>query len=165
MIINHSFSQRKVHVRPTVALNATLVRSSSNFHKSCFVMWLNFCESLRKIGQLEGFFFFRRPETSRNSLFAREFSALFECCSASSSCLRVLLALRARCDHVFTSLIKKRSTLHVLPILSARRGCPHSQSQSATVEGVCCGCGARRVCRVCVFYLHCEHAVIMFSLY
>ena len=56
--------------------------------------------------------------------------------SSSLSSLRVLLALRARCDHVLTSLIKKRSTLHVLPILSARRGCPHSQPQSATVEGV-----------------------------
>ena len=121
-------------VRPSVALNATLVRSSSNFHKSCFVMWLNFCKIMGKRRQLERYFF-RRPETSRNSLFAREFSALFECCSASSSCLRVLLALRARCDHVFTSLIKKRSTLHVLPILSARRGCPHCQSQSVTVEG------------------------------
>ena len=56
--------------------------------------------------------------------------------SSSLSSLRVLLALRARCDHVLTLLIKKRSTLHVLPILSARRGCPHSQPQSATVEGV-----------------------------
>ena len=54
--------------------------------------------------------------------------------SSSLSCLRVLPALRARCDHVFTSVIKKRSTLHVSPILSARRGCSHSQSQSATVE-------------------------------
>ena len=61
MILNHSFSQRKVHVRPTVALNATLVRSSCNFHKSCFVMWLNFCESMGKRRQPEGYFFFDGP--------------------------------------------------------------------------------------------------------
>ena len=63
--------------------------------------------------------------------------------SSTLSSLRVLPALRARCDHVFTLLIKKRSTLHVLPILSARRGCSHSQSQSATVEGVCSTSQAR----------------------
>ena len=51
-------------------------------------------------------FFFRRPETSRNSLFAREFSALFECCSANSSSSSIPLALRARSDRLFTLLIK-----------------------------------------------------------
>jgi hypothetical protein len=73
-------------------------------------------------------FFFWRPETSGNGLFGRVFSAPFECCSSSSSSLRVPLALRARSDHVFTLLIKKCRCLHVLQILRARRGCPHSQS-------------------------------------
>ena len=48
-------------VRPSVALNATIVRSSSNFHKSCFVMWLNFCEIMGKRRQLERYFFFDGP--------------------------------------------------------------------------------------------------------
>ena len=78
-------------------------------------------------------FCFRWPETSGDGNFGRVFSAPFECCSSTLSSLRVLPALRARCDHVFTLLIKKHSTLHVLQILSARRGCPHSQSQSVTV--------------------------------
>ena len=48
-------------VRPSVALNATLVRSSSNFHKSCFVMLMNFCESMGKRRQPEGYFFCDSP--------------------------------------------------------------------------------------------------------
>ena len=48
-------------VRPSVVVNATLVRSSPYFHKSCFVMWLNFCESMGKRRQPEGYFFFDGP--------------------------------------------------------------------------------------------------------
>ena len=68
-------------------------------------------------------FFFRRPETSRDGFFGRVFSAPFESCSPSLSILCVPLALRARCDHVFTLLIKKCRITHVLQVLSARRGC------------------------------------------
>ncbi len=90
-------------VRPSVALNANIVRSSSTFHKSCFVMWLNFSESMGKRRQLEGYFFFDGPRPPEIAFLPVNFQ-LF---------------------------------------LSA----------------------AQRVRRVCVFYLHCEHAVIMFSLH
>ena len=63
-------------VRPSVALNANLNRSSSNFHKMSFVMCLNTCEGLRKRRQLEGFFFSDGPRPPEMAFLAVYFQLL-----------------------------------------------------------------------------------------
>ena len=63
-------------VRPSVALNANLNRSSSNLHKIRFVMCLNTCEGLRKLQQLEGYFFFDDPRPPEMAFLAVYFQLI-----------------------------------------------------------------------------------------
>ena len=95
------------------------------------------------------------PTVSQN--FHSGGGVLWRCRSTSLSILRVPLALRARSDHVFTLLIKKHSTLHVLPILSARRGCPHSQPKNSQWGG---GGGALEVALVEFVYSACSRRLV-----
>ena len=58
-----------LHVRPSVALNANLNRSSSNLHKICFVMCLNLFEDLRKFRQVWRHFWIGRPKPPKMAVF------------------------------------------------------------------------------------------------
>ena len=82
-------------VRPSVALNATLVRSSSNFHKMSFVMCLNTCEGLRKRRQLEGFFFFDGPRPPEMAFLAVYFQLLL----SAARRVRRFGVCRLHCEH------------------------------------------------------------------
>ena len=82
-------------VRPSVALNATLFRSSSNFHKSCFVMWLNFCEIMGKRRQLERYFFFDGPRPPEIAFLPVNFQLFL---SAAQRVRRVCV-IYLHCEH------------------------------------------------------------------
>ena len=60
---------RWLHVRPSVALNANLNRSSSNLHKICFVMCLNIFEDLRKFRQVWRHLWIGRPKPPKLAVF------------------------------------------------------------------------------------------------
>ena len=64
------FANEKCHVRPSVAMNAFLNRSSWNFHKRRFAMWLNSWEVLRRFQKGWRHLWIGRPRPPKMAVFA-----------------------------------------------------------------------------------------------
>jgi hypothetical protein len=116
-------------VRPSVALNANLNRSSSNFHKRLFVMCLNTCEGLVKRRQLEGYFFFDGPRPPEMAFLAVYFQ-LFLSAARRVLVIPCVQPHWAASLHLFWSSYAKeiRRKQH-LPLLSTRGVPPSTQSK------------------------------------
>ena len=116
-------------VRPSVALNANLNRSSSNFHKMSFVMCLNTCQGLVKRRQRQRFCFLDGPRPPEMAFLAVYFQLLLSAARRVFVIPCVQLHWGASLHPIWSLYAKETRRKQHLPVLSTRGVPPSTQSK------------------------------------